>query len=186
MAAHVDVSRAREPVYDLSMFEIQPFASEHQTGVVSVILTIQREEFELPITLEAQPDLLDIPGYYRKGAGNFWVALSRDEVVGTISLLDIGHGQGALRKMFVRRDHRGGAAGVAKQLLDHLLRWCVEKSLQEIYLGTTPKFLAAHRFYEKNAFDEIAKSDLPPTFPIMVVDTKFYRRRLSAGASSKP
>lgn len=168
------------------MIEIQPFASEHQAGVVSVILSIQRDEFELPITLEAQPDLLDVPGYYRKGAGNFWVALSRGEVIGTVSLLDLGDGLGALRKMFVRRDYRGGDQRVAEQLLDHLLRWCVEKSLKEIYLGTAPKFLAAHRFYEKNAFDEIAKTELPAAFPIMIVDTKFYRRRMSAtGTSSR-
>ena len=48
------------------------------------------------------------------------------------------------------------------------------KGIREIYLGTTPKFLAAHRFYEKNGFAEIGKESLPEAFPIMSVDTKFY------------
>ncbi len=47
--------------------------------------------------------------------------------------------------------------------------------LKEIYLGTTPKFIAAYRFYEKNKFEEIAKESLPTAFPIMSVDTKFYK-----------
>jgi hypothetical protein len=46
------------------MIEVVPFASPHREGVVSVILPIQREEFGIPVTLEDQPDLLDIPGFY--------------------------------------------------------------------------------------------------------------------------
>jgi hypothetical protein len=49
----------------------------------------------------------------------------------------------------------------------------------EIYLGTTEKFLAAHRFYERNGFGLIESSELPPAFPVMAVDTRFYKRRLS-------
>ncbi|MGO7422080.1 GNAT family N-acetyltransferase, partial [Rhizobium ruizarguesonis] len=46
------------------------------------------------------------------------------------------------------------------------------------FLGTTDKFVAAHRFYEKNGFTEIAKSALPRTFPLMAVDSKFYRYKV--------
>lgn len=34
--------------------------------------------------------------------------------------------------------------------------------------------LAAHRFYEKNGFRELARSELPERFPVMAVDSKFY------------
>ena len=37
-------------------------------------------------------DLLDIPGHYQQGLGNFWIALSAGQVVGTIGLLDIRRG----------------------------------------------------------------------------------------------
>jgi hypothetical protein len=43
-----------------------------------------------------------------------------------------------------------------------------------IYLGTTAEFIAAHKFYEKNGFTEVPKANLPETFPVMAVDTKFY------------
>jgi GNAT superfamily N-acetyltransferase len=164
------------------MVEVVPFAPEHAAGVVTVILPIRQREFEIPITLDEQPDLLDIPGFYRRGRGNSWVALDGGAVVGSVGLLDIGGGQAALRKMSVRATHRGPAHGVAKRLLDALLAWCRTHGMREIYLGTTAKFLAAHRFYEKNGFREIAKDALPASFPLMAVDTRFYHLAPGAGA----
>jgi N-acetylglutamate synthase-like GNAT family acetyltransferase len=157
------------------MIQIVPFSEHHLSGVVDVILPIQQSEFNIPITLDAQPDLLDIPGFYQKGRGNFWVALHGSEIIGTIALLDIGGGQGALRKMFVKEQFRGTTQGVARRLLRVLLDWCKLHDVREIYLGTTAKFLAAHHFYEKNGFLEIKQSNLPDSFPIMSVDTKFYK-----------
>jgi len=157
------------------MIEIIPFSEHHLPGVVDVILPIQQSEFNIPITLEAQPDLLDIPGYYQKGNGNFWVALDGDEIVGTIALLDIGNNQGALRKMFVKAAFRGSMQAVAHRLLRVMLEWCRQHHVREVFLGTTEKFLAAHRFYEKNGFAEIQQDQLPVSFPIMSVDTKFFR-----------
>ena len=157
------------------MIEIVPFSGQHLSGIVDLILTIQKSEFGIPITLDDQPDLLDIPRYYQKTNGNFWVALHGPEIIGTIALLDIGNGQGALRKMFVKKQFRGSAHGVAHCLLQVLFEWCRLHNVHEIYLGTTPAFMAAHRFYEKNGFLEIKLTELPVSFPVMSVDTKFYR-----------
>lgn len=156
------------------MIQIQAFSPEHASGVVDVILPIQQEEFGIPITLEGQPDLKDIPGFYQKGKGNFWVALEAGKVVGTISLLDIGNDQVALRKMFVAATHRGKEHGTAARLLQGAVDWARLQGVRQIFLGTTAKFLAAHRFYEKNGFRQIEQADLPPAFPVMVVDTRFY------------
>jgi GNAT superfamily N-acetyltransferase len=156
------------------MIQIVPFSPHYADDVVSVILPIQRAEFEIPITLDAQPDLKDIPAFYQRGEGNFWVALDGGEVVGSVALLDIGNHQTALRKMFVAATHRGPAHGVARQLLGTLVAWCRTKDVTAVYLGTTAKFLAAHRFYEKNGFREITREALPGSFPVMGVDTKFY------------
>lgn len=163
------------------MIEIVPFCKRHLSGVVDIILPIQQSEFGIPITLDAQPDLLDIPGFYQQGSGNFWVALHGSEVVGTIALLDIGDGQGALRKMFVKAQLRGSRRKVAHRLLQVLLDWCKLHNLREIFLGTTAKFLAAHRFYEKNGFSEIKQTELPDSFPVMSVDTKFYKYFIGNG-----
>ena len=162
------------------MLEVVPFRPEFESQVVDLILEIQRNEFSLPISADQQPDLRQIPTFYQVRSGNFWVALSKAQVVGTISLLDIGFSQGALRKMFVHRKFRGSQLGTASRLLETLLSWSAANSVREIFLGTTPYFHAAHRFYEKSGFREIAKSSLPPAFPIMEVDTKFYHQRVEA------
>jgi N-acetylglutamate synthase-like GNAT family acetyltransferase len=160
------------------MLQIVPFAPHHVKDVGSLIVSIQRDEFEIPITLEDQPDLQDIPVFYQQGAGNFWVALSDGEVVGTVALLDLGNRQAALRKMFVHASYRGPKNGVSACLLDTLFKWSRARHVNEVYLGTTEKFLAAHHFYERNGFQQIAASELPPRFPKMAVDTRFYRRAL--------
>jgi GNAT superfamily N-acetyltransferase len=162
------------------MIEIAPYSERHRAGVIDLILPIQQAEFGLPVTLRDQPDLLDIPGFYQKGNGNFWVAASVGTVVGTIALLDIGGGDGALRKMFVAAPFRGAQHGVGQRLLEELLRWSAARGLRRIYLGTTEAFRAAHRFYEKNGFRQVGRSELPAAFPVMRVDSRFYGRELAA------
>lgn len=158
------------------MIEIVPFSRNHQTGVIDLILAIQQGEFEFTISVEEQPDLLDIPGFYQQGRGGFWVALADREVVGTIGLRDIGNQQGALRKMFVKASHRGKEQGVASRLLEELISSARSTGVRDVFLGTTEKFVAAHRFYEKNGFVQIRPDALPVAFPRMALDTRFYRR----------
>jgi len=161
--------------------EIVPFQPDLRSDVLDLIVGIQRDEFGIEITAEQQPDLHDIPGFYQMGSGNFWVALAGGRVVGTISLLDIGNHQGALRKMFVHPEFRGSRYATASRLLDVLLDWARQQEVHDIFLGTTSKFLAAHRFYQKSGFSEIARSALPQAFPIMRVDTRFFHRRVEVG-----
>ena len=164
--------------------EIKPFEARYTRDVGELIVPIQRSEFDIPITYEQQPDLLDIPGFYQRDAGDFWLALAGDRVVGSIALLDIGEGLGALRKMFVAADCRGagagGGAGVARRLLDALLDHARTHRLRTIYLGTTDKFLVAHRFYEKHGFELVDPATLPKSFPRMSVDSRFYRLDLNS------
>jgi N-acetylglutamate synthase-like GNAT family acetyltransferase len=155
------------------------FSNADQQGVLDVILPIQQREFGIPITAADQPDLMNIPEFYQSGTGGFWVARSNREVVGTVGLKDIGSGQTALRKMFVAAPFRGRELGVAGKLLDVLLAHARAKGVAEIFLGTTDKFLAAHRFYEKRNFMELPKAELPEAFPVMAVDSKFYLLRVS-------
>ena len=159
---------------------ISVFHAPQETGVIELITGIQQKEFSLSITAADQPDLMSIPEFYQVGCGNFWTASSNGQVVGTIALLDIGRKQAALRKMFVHPSFRGKSTGTAQKLLKTLLLWSAQNEIQDIFLGTTPKFLAAHRFYEKNGFVEIPQSALPDSFPIMKVDTKFYTYNVAA------
>lgn len=158
---------------------VKEYSKEYQDQVVDLIFQIQQQEYNIPITKEDQPDLFSIEKFYQTGNGNFWIALYEDEVVGTISLLDIGNAQVALRKMFVAKEFRGSKMNTASLLLHNLKKWATEKSITEVYLGTTPQFLAAHKFYEKNGFTSVDVQDLPENFPVLQVDKKFYKYLVS-------
>jgi N-acetylglutamate synthase-like GNAT family acetyltransferase len=160
------------------MVEIVSHSASLASRVVELILAIQRNEFGFNIGAEDQPDLLDVANFYQTGAGNFWVALLDGDVVGTIALRDIGKNQGALRKMFVKATHRGKEHGIAARLLERLVLSATGAQIRDVYLGTTEKFVAAHRFYERNGFIQVAAEALPEAFPRMSLDTRFYHRAL--------
>ena len=141
--------------------------------MLAFIVGIQRDELGVAISAEDQPDLVDVPGVYEA----FWVARAGGAVVGTIAAIRIAPDAVALRKMFVAREQRGGA-GLAGRLMDTLVAWAAADGVRTVYLGTTSVMHAAHRFYEKG-FAEIEPEALPPSFPRMAVDSRFYRRELS-------
>jgi len=157
---------------------ITPWREDDREEVIGLILSVQRGEFDMAITRADQPDLEDVSGFYGAGAGGFWCARIDGRLAGTVGLKDIGGSLGVVRKMFVAADYRGGGGGVAHALLKQLIAHATAHGLSALYLGTTPAFTAAHRFYEKNGFDPVAETDLPAAFPRMAVDTLFYRRDL--------
>jgi GNAT superfamily N-acetyltransferase len=158
--------------------KIEVFSRKYEQQVIDLILHIQQKEFEVPVTIADQPDLLDIENFYCKDNGNFWIAIDDEKLIGSIALIDIGNRQSALRKMFVHKDYRGKDKGAGQQLLDHVTGWCKEKGIDEIYLGTFDKLLAAQKFYRKNGFVEVEKKLLPDSFPVMPVDNMFFKLRI--------
>lgn len=161
------------------MIQIAHYSTEHQQPVIELILGIQQNEFNIPITLADQPDLLTIPSFYCQNKGAFWVALKDQKVIGTIALIDIGDRMGAIRKMFVHQDFRGKELGIATLLLHAMLDHCRQQGLTAVYLGTLPRLQAAMRFYERNGFVQLPKATLPSQFPAMTLDTVFYEYKIA-------
>lgn len=159
--------------------QINSLNNSYCEEIINIILPIQQIEFNVPVTLEGQPDLLDIETNYHQTGGNFWGAFHNGELVGTISIIAIGNNVGALRKMFVRKEYRGKELGIAQLLLDTLIAYCKQNQINAIYLGTVDMLKAAHRFYEKNGFTQLAKTALPQAFPLMGADTIFYELYLN-------
>jgi GNAT superfamily N-acetyltransferase len=153
---------------------IEPIHNEYGEQIINLILPIQQIEFNVPVTLKDQPDLLDIEANYINGGGNFWGAKYGDELVGTIAMINTGHQATALRKMFVKKEYRGKEYGIAQRLLETYIQFCRENGITDIYLGTVDLLKAAHRFYEKNGFTRIEMTALPDYFPRMKADNIFY------------
>jgi GNAT superfamily N-acetyltransferase len=157
---------------------IIPIENKYADAIVDLVLNIQQKEFNVAITLEDQPDLLNITNFYYASGGGFWGAFVNDELVGTIALVKFSDHKAAIRKMFVKKEFRGKEFSIAQQLLQTLIDYCSENQIDDLYLGTVSILEAALRFYERNEFERIEKEMLPKSFPVMSADNVFCHLQL--------
>ncbi|MFG4003123.1 GNAT family N-acetyltransferase [Flavobacterium aquidurense] len=157
---------------------IIPIENKYADKVIDLVLSIQQKEFNVPITIEDQPDLLNIKNFYYTDGGHFWGAFIKEELVGTIALVKFNDSQAAIRKMFVKKEYRGKEFSIAQKLLDTLLDYCTANQIDDLYLGTISILEAALRFYERNHFVRMDKASLPVGFPIMSADNVFCHLKL--------
>jgi putative acetyltransferase len=161
-------------------FTIRRLGNADSGAVAGLVLPIQQLEFGVAITLEAQPDILDIDKSFNRDRSGLWGAFIEEQLVGTIGLLDIGSAHsmgsahGVIRKMFVHAAYRGKQWNIAQGLLDNLVLHCRDVGIKDLWLGTIHTMGAAARFYERNGFVKISKNELPGHFPLMAVDDTFY------------
>ncbi|MDR6515560.1 GNAT family N-acetyltransferase [Chryseobacterium camelliae] len=153
---------------------IQQLDNTYSDELINLILTIQQKEFNVPITIDDQPDLKKVEEFYIESGGNFWGAFINSELVGSIALVKFDDKAGAVRKMFVKKECRGKEFNIAQELLEVLISFCRKTGIEKIYLGTVDILKAAIRFYERNYFLETKKEDLPARFPLMSADNVFY------------
>ena len=66
---------------------IETYNERYRHEIIELILNIQNKEAKINLSLNEQPDLLNITESYCDNGGQFWVALSDDKVVGTIGLM---------------------------------------------------------------------------------------------------
>ncbi len=156
------------------MAVIDVFREAQQDEVAAFVLGIQQGEFDVPVTLEDQPDLKAVGATFLAGGGGFWVGTHDGRVVGTAGLLDAAPGLFVLRKMFVDQAHRGVHSGLAAALLARAVAHVRARGGGAIYLGTMALLGAACRFYEKRGFTRVDADQLPRAFPRMHNDDRFY------------
>ena len=158
--------------------QIEQIKNDYSDAIINIVLPIQQLEFSIPITLEDQPDLLDIESNYYANGGAFWGAKVNGELVGTIAMIKYDHDAAAIRKMFVKKEFRGKTYNIAQHLLESLILYSKANGINSLYLGTINVLHAAIRFYEKNGFEPVAITDLPALFPRMTADDTFYQLSL--------
>lgn len=137
--------------------EIRTYTDVYKDEVINLILDIQNNEAGIGISIEEQPDLLDIASAYLSNGG-FWVALEGGNVIGTIGLM-IKRNCGILKKFFVKADYRSCHIGLS--LYNCLLEFAIANSLPHIILDTPSVATKSHKFYEKAGFHTVTKDTLP-------------------------
>lgn len=151
------------------MIKILPYRKNYQIGINKMINEIANE-FEWPIsnTNQSKPQTLS----------KHWIAFNETEIIGTIGVLNINNTFTTLKNMFVKKEFRGKNYNTAQMLLNKVYESCYGENIFCIYLGTMNQFKAAQKFYEKNNFIRIDKSNLPESFILNPIDDVFYKKVL--------
>ena len=149
------------------MITIKPFKVGYQKEIDMMLMEISKE-FEATIFSNGKSSQAN-------AFDKYWVAFHREELIGTISILKMESGCCILKNMFVKKEFRGKKFNASHKLLLKVFNWCKSENINSIYLGTMEQFVAAHKFYEKNGFQEIAKSELPESFIQNPLDSVFYK-----------
>ena len=139
--------------------KIRTYRSLDKAMVIRHIDRILRE-FGYAFSRSLDRDLLDIPKYYTKRGGRFWIlADSNDKVVGTIGVSRINRFVCKLRRFYISRRyrHKGWGLQLYRKALDYIRR----KGYREIWMSTTPHLKDSLRFQEKAGF-KLSKKPLWP------------------------
>lgn len=157
---------------------IRSLTPADQAAVQSLILEILNSEYNMALSLDELPDLVDVHRTYRAASdAHFWVADYRGQILGCIGLMPLGHGDYELRRMYVSADARG--MGLAQRLLAVSLQWCRDHGVRDLFLETNSAWQVAQAIYVKHGFTAIGREQLPETFPVVRIATNFYRLRLN-------
>jgi len=172
---HNELNVLKVAMLENLQISIEPYNyDKHHRQLSELIINTLQREFNIPVEYVDLPDLENVNKFF----SNFWVACCADVPVGSIGL-KIYDDFAIIKKLIVHKDFRCRNLGIAQKLLTSLELDCIKNKTGKIYLGTRGVFKAAHRFYEKNGFIEIAKEKLPKAFPVMQVDTKFYTKNIN-------
>ena len=152
--------------------QIEAYSGTYDDEIISLILNIQNDEAGIDLSIQEQPDLLDIELYYQQPGGNFWVALLDGKVIGTIGLMLKEEHCAILKKFFVKKEFRSQKVGLA--LYEVLLKYAKVAGVQHIILDTPSVAHASHRFYEKAGFHIVRKDELPVSYSYPDRDSILY------------
>lgn len=152
--------------------QIETYSGKYDNEIISLILDIQNREAMIHLSLEEQPDLLDIRRCYQQDGGEFWVALDSGRVIGTVGLMRKERHCAVMKKFFVKKEFRSQRVGLA--LYTHLLRFAESTGVRQLLLDTPSVAHASHRFYEKAGFRRISRAELPVPYSYPDRDSILY------------
>jgi len=156
--------------------EIITYQDKYKQKIIDLILHIQNDEAGINLQIDEQPDLLNVPLYYEKNGGEFWLAEDNGEVVGTFAFMNYGDGNAVLKKFFVRADWRNKKIGFI--LYQTVIEYLKKNGYKQALLDTPAVAKVSHRFYERAGFKRIAKETLPFHYKYPDRDSYLYLLKL--------
>lgn len=156
--------------------EITTYRGEYKQQIIDLILHIQNDEAGINLSLEEQPDLLNIRESYEKEGGEFWVAIMDGNVIGTLAIMNKGNGNAVLKKGFVKKEYR--KHGILTQLYEVMMTFAKEKDFSLLLFDTPSVTTDCHHFFEKREFIRITKDEIPFHYEYPDRNSYLYIRKL--------
>ncbi|PIP32335.1 hypothetical protein COX23_05370, partial [Candidatus Gottesmanbacteria bacterium CG23_combo_of_CG06-09_8_20_14_all_37_19] len=134
-----------------SQIRIVEFNPRYIEGIKHVVFSAMKDlrPNYNPLTDPRNEDLDKIPQIYG-GKGKFWVALNKQQVIGTIAVLEDSVKSADLKRFFLLKEYRGRKIGW--KLLQVALDHCNKQGFKEIYLITSTYAADAQRLFQRNGF----------------------------------
>lgn len=156
------------------MITISQFEDRYTQDVTDLVLHFQNDGTRPPVSIDDQPDLLNITREYIEKGGNFWIAKDKEKLVGSIGIMPYGNGIAVLKKFFVYENYQGKPYHTGRKLYGELLDFAEAKGYHTILLDTPRNTERAHVFYEKAGFRKVEEKDLPIQFSHPYKDCDFF------------
>lgn len=146
------------------MITISQFEDKYTQDIIDLVLHFQNDGTRHIVTVNDQPDMLNITHEYIDKGGNFWIAKDNEKLIGSIGIMPYSDKIAVLKKFFVYEDYQGNPHHMSRRLYAHLLSFAKEKNFKTILLDTPYNTERAHKFYEKAGFIKVTEDMLPIKF----------------------
>lgn len=156
------------------MITIRQFEDKYTQDVIDLVLHFQNDGTRPVVSVDDQPDLLNIIGEYIDKGGNFWIAKEEEKLIGSIGLMPYNTEIAILKKFFVYENYQGAPYHIGRKLYNALLAFAKQRKFQTILLDTPHNTERAHKFYEKAGFQKINEEDLPIQFSHPYKECDFF------------
>ena len=156
------------------MISISRFKSNYTQDVIDLVLHFQNDGTRPPVTVNDQPDLLNIEESYINAGGDFWIATDDGRLIGSIGIMPCSEDIAVLKKFFVYENYQGEPFHLGQKLYASLLSFAKENGFKTILLDTPRNTARAHKFYEKAGFKKVNEYELPMTFSHPYKDCDFF------------
>lgn len=156
------------------MISISEFKDSYTDDVIELVLHFQNDGTHPPVTVDDQPDLLNITASYINAGGGFWIAAENGKLAGTIGIMPYNSEIAILKKFFVYEKYQSEPFHLGRRLYACFREFAEKKGFKTILLDTPKNTVRAHKFYEKAGFKKIDESELPVTFSHPIKDCDFF------------
>lgn len=162
---------------------VSSFKETDKEDVKKLVIDVQEEAYGEADSPSELNDLNNISTHYQGNKfGGFWSAKVDGKIVGVIALKVNEVNDvliATLKRLYVREEYRGSKKyGIASKLLATLIQQARNGKIKNVYLGTTLEPPAAFKFFQKNEFIQIEKTEMPEGSIISEHDTHFFVRPL--------